>query len=204
MGEIMVGELFDKKKEPTSYKYRRNYYKRTEEFGEKIVNEQSAILFLLRFNRAYSLTDDVDEIFNYDTLVKYEQKALRILEKQELKFGSKPFLERHRIWIQKSRRLSELESDVLNNNFPLKDYMELIKDFNGKVDELNEDYNKIYNLNIGLHSTYWVQNDLLRSKIRETLNIPKSKMGIIKKDKAIIDNWDKLVLYGILEVSDYR
>ena len=201
----MVGELFDKKKEPPSYRYRMKYYKDTEEYGEKIINGQSAIIFLLRFNIAYYFTGNVDEIFNYDILVKFEQIALKILEKQELKFGSKPFLQRHSKWLQKSRRLVELESEVLNNNFPLKEYMELLKDYNGKVDELNEDYMKIYNLNMGFHSTYWVQNNLLRSKIREELNIPKSKVvGIHRKEKAIIDNWDKLVLYGILEVSDYR
>lgn len=200
----MVGELFNKEKIPAPFKYRMRFYKRTEELGKKIVDEKSAILFLLKFNKAYSITDNVDEIFNFDTLVRFEQKALKILELQEKKFGSEPFLQRHSIWIQENNRLNKLESEVLNNNFPLEDYMELLKDVNGKVDELNEDYNRIYNTNLGFHSQYWVQNNLLRSKIREKLNIPKSKKGIHRKDKDIIDNWDRLVLYGILDVSDYR
>ena len=179
--------------------YRMNKYKECEELGKQIKDETSAVAYLTAFQYIEYLSNNhLDEIYNWQILVGYEEMALSTIKSKEAIIKWIEYPSNHKLWKRGFDLLRDTEKKV-DEYIRTSTYVTAIFDFNERMERLNKEYAKCPTKKYGTlsHTLYWVKDPMLKRKIREIV-LPRVEC-MEDEDRIYI-----LQMCGVLELYDYR
>lgn len=143
--------------------YRKSKYEEAKRLGRKINDEKSALKYLEAYEyiKYLAKTHQIDNIKDMQT---YEMIALSMLKSKEAIFKWITYPNQKRIWAYEFKHIRELEQKVINKQFDIDEFKQIIKDFNNKWKETNKKCKKYGFRN---HTLYWIKDIILKSKIKE-------------------------------------
>ena len=172
--------------------YRMEKYKKCEELGKQVKDEESAIAFLEAFKYVdYLANNYLSEIKNWQTLIGYEEMSLSMLKSKEAIFKWVLYPSQHQMWKAEFNYLRGMEKYV-ETCIDICRYMEYILAFNEKYSKINKENDQY---SYGKHTLYWVKDVVLKIHIREKLNFTH----MAKKERV-----PYLTKYGVVIPEDYN
>lgn len=172
--------------------YRMEKYKECEELGKQIKDEESAIKYLEAFHYVDYLADKcIDEIDNWQTLIRYEELALSMLKSDVATFKWIVYPSQHKMWKEEFHYLRDAEKDV-EKSISTSTYMDEIYKFNKKYAKINKENDKYGYIG---HTLYWVKDVILKLNIREKLTYTH-----MTRDERL----EYLRMYGVVMPHDYN